>query len=103
MAGYGGRVELLPDHITPAGIRQEYPIHHKSKHLAWDWKSVKGLTYIVTDRGRWLKTIGRKEDDRCDCGSVQNAAHLVGGGEGRTEEQCWDDQEWCRAVADFLA
>ena len=70
---------------------------------------MKGLTYIATDRGplrSWLKKIGR-EDDQYDCGVAQSAAHimrcpLVGDGKGRAEEY-WNDQEWCEAVADFLA
>ena len=74
-------------------------------------RTVKGLTYIVTDKGplrSWLKIIGRRDDDRRDCGSIQNAVHLmrcpvVGDGKGRIEEEVWSDQEWCRAVADFLA
>lgn len=77
----------------------------------WDWKNVKDLTYVVTDRGplrSWLKTIGRRGDDRCECSSIQNAAHLmrcplVGDGKGRLEEEVWNDLEWCKAVAEFLA
>lgn len=60
LAVYGSRVRALPDKVTPAGIRQEYPIHHKPKHLGWSRKGVKSLTYIATDRGplrSWLKTI----------------------------------------------
>ena len=67
LAAYGGRVGLLPDQVTLAGIRQEYLTHHKPKHLEWDRKSVKGLTYMVTDCDplrKWLKTIARREDDR---------------------------------------
>ena len=54
---YGGRVMQRPDQITPAGIRHEYMIHSKPKHLRWSRRAVKGLSYIVTDRGplkRWL-------------------------------------------------
>ena len=56
----------------------------------------------------WLKLIGRNEDDRCECGEVQNAAHLlkcqlVGDGKGRQREECYKDSEWCRAVADELS
>lgn len=110
MMVYRGRVSQLPDQVTPAGIRQEYRIHSRPKHLGWDHKSMKGLTYIVTGRGPtrwWLKVIGRRDDDRCDCGSIQNAAHLlscplIADGMGRTVEECWEDQQWCRAVAEFL-
>ena len=64
---YGGRVMARPDRVTPAGIRQEFPaIHTKPRHLTWHRQSVKGLTYIMADRGplrAWLKVIGRREDD----------------------------------------
>ena len=55
------------DIITPAGIRHDFPIHTKPKQLRWTRKAVKGLVYVTTDRGplkRWLKIIGRSEDDR---------------------------------------
>ena len=66
--------------------------------------------YVMTDRGpmkAWLKMIGRSEDDKCGCGEVQNAAHLlqcplIGDGKGRSWDECKKDREWCRAVADFL-
>lgn len=43
-----------------------------------------------------LKVIGRRDDDKCDCGSTQNAAHLlqsprIGDGKGRTMEECYGD------------
>ena len=71
---------------------------------------MKGLTYIVTDKGpmrSWLKHIGRRDDDLCDCGEVQNAAHLlrcilVGYGKDRSLQECSKDSEWCKVVADFL-
>ena len=49
----------------------------------------------------------RNEDDKCGCGEVQNAAHLlqcplIGDGKGRSWDECKKDREWCRAVADFL-
>ena len=111
IATYGGRVMARPDKVTPAGIRQEFPIHTKPRHLKWHRQSVKGLTYIVTDRGpmrAWQKVIGRREDNLCDCGRIQNAVHLlccplIGDGKGRTLEECMEDSEWCRKVADFLA
>ena len=62
LRAYGGRVTGKADIITPAGIRQDFPIHSKPKHLRWTRKAVKGLTYVITDRGplrRWLKIIGR--------------------------------------------
>ena len=96
---------------SPAGIRQEYPIHPKPKHLGWDRKSMKGLTYIMTDRGplrSWLKKIGRREDDRCDWGSIQNAAHLiryplVGDGKGRAEDHEDDEDQVDNQVEEFFA
>lgn len=107
---YGGRVMGLADVMTPAGIRQDYPIHTKPKHIMWSKKVLKGFVYVSTDRGpmkSWLKVIGRSQDDLCECGEVQNAVHLrecrlVGDGKGRTLAQCQQDMEWCEAVADFL-
>ena len=51
LRGYGGRVMGLTDVMTPAGIRQDFPIHSKPKHLKWPRKAVRGLTWITTDRG----------------------------------------------------
>lgn len=111
IAAYGGRVMGRPDWITSAGIRQEFPIHSKPQHLKWLRKSLKGLVYIVTDRGppkRWLRIIGRGEEDRCECREIQNAVHLrrcglVGDGKGRSMEECIKDAGWCEEVADFLS
>ena len=102
---YGGRVMARVDRVTPAGIRQEFPIHMKPKHMGWRRQSVKGL--IMTDRGplgAWLKVIGRKDDDRCECGEVQNAAHLlccplIGDGKGRSlvasfRDKCMHEKSW---------
>ena len=107
---YGGRVAGRADVVTPAGIRHDFPIHTKPRHLRWTRKAVKGLIYLITDRGpmqRWLKVIGRSEGDLCECGEIQNAVHLrrcglVGDGKGRSIEECQQDMEWCKAVADFL-
>ena len=80
IAAYGGRVMARPGKVTPAGIRQAFPIHTKPGHLKWHRQSVKGLTYIVTDRGpmkAWQKVTGRAEDNRCSCGEVQNRVHLL--------------------------
>ena len=109
LRAYGGRVMGLADIMTPAGIRHDFPIHSKPKHLKWSRKAVRGLTYITTDRGplkRWLKFIGRSQEDKCSCGEIQNAVHLrrysiVGDGRGRSMEECQQDMEWCEAVADF--
>ena len=110
---YGGRVTGpgRADRVTPAGIRQEFPIHTKPKHLQWSRKALRELVYVTTDRGpqkRWLKIIGRSEDDLCGCGEIQNVVHLrrcklVGDGKGRQVEECQKDMEWCKAVADFLS
>ena len=56
----------------------------------------------------WLRIIGRREDNLCGCGEVQNAAHLlrcplIGDGKGRSLEECLEDSEWCKKVADFLS
>ena len=66
--------------------------------------------YVVTDRGPtkwWLKVIGRGESDKCECEEVQNAAHLrrcglIGDGKGREIEGCSEDEEWCKAVEEFV-
>ena len=110
MRAYGGRVIGLADVMTPAGIRQDFPIHTKPKHIKWSRKALKGLVYVSTDQGplkSWLKVIGRSQDDRCECGEVQNAVHLrrcqlIGDGKGRTMGQCQQDMAWCEAVVEFL-
>jgi len=47
-----------PDIATPPGIRQEYPIPPKVPlHMGWSTRTIKGLVYIVTDKGpqcQWL-------------------------------------------------
>jgi len=80
---------------TPRGIKQEFPVFPKAPaHLRWSSRAVKGLVYMVTDKGPQQQT-------------PQNAAHLlgcplVGDGRGRTSEQIWEDEKWCEAVADFI-
>jgi len=102
-----------PDIVTPAGIRQAYRLHGKApKHLNWSRWAVRGLTYMVTDKGpqaQWLKTIGKTDDASCVCDgwTPQNAAHLyvcpwVGDGRGRTRESIFEDAGWCEEVARFL-
>ena len=111
MRGIGiGRVMARPNLVTPAGVRQEYPIHHIPAHLKWPRKSVKGLTYVVMDKGplqQWLKRIGRADNNLCIYGQVQNAAHVmrcteIGNEKGWTLEEAYKDSEWCGAVVDFL-
>ena len=102
-----------PDIITPAGIRQAFRLHGKTPaHLSWSRWALRGLTYMVTDKGpqaQWLKTIGKTDNASCVCDgwTPQNAAHLyvcpwVGDGKGRTREQILEDAEWCEDVARFL-
>jgi len=102
-----------PDIVTPAGIRQTYRLHGKApKHLSWSRWALRGLTYMVTDKGpqaQWLKIMGKTDDARCVCDgwTPQNAAHLyvcpwVGDGRGRTREQMYEDEEWCESLARFL-
>lgn len=112
LRAYGGRVMQCVERMTPAGIRQDFPIHTKRKHLSWPRKAVKGLqiSYIITDRGptkRWLWVIGRSQEQMCECGEIQNGVHLrgckrIGDGKGRSIEECLSDMEWCAAVVDFL-
>jgi len=71
-----------PSLATPAGIRQMYQLFQK-KHMKWDRDEVRGLTYLHMDKGpmrHWLFKIGKAEDPRCECGGVQNAAHLLTSG-----------------------
>ena len=100
LRAYGGRVMQVANKITPAGIRQDHPIHTRPKHLEWSRKQVRGLTFIATDREpmkRWLAVIGRADESRCECGEIQNAVHLrrcerVGDGKGRSMEECFTDK-----------
>jgi len=98
------------DIATPAGIRQAYRVHGGAPaHLQWTRQAIRGLTYMVTDKGpqaQWLKEIGKVEDARCvyDGWTPQNAAHLyecpwVGDGKRRTRELAMKDERWCEAVA----
>ena len=94
------------------GIRAIFHSNRISKQVkTWDRNSVRGLTYITTDRGpqkSWLYRIGRAEEDKCKCGERgQNRAHImkckiVGDGKGTTLEAAGKDPEWCAAVWEFL-
>jgi len=60
----GERMHLhLSDIATPAGIRQAFPLHTKAPaHLSWSRDAIRGLTYLVTDKGpqrQWLKEMGK--------------------------------------------
>ena len=103
-----------PDIVTPAGIRQAYPLHTRApEQLSWPRQALRRLTYQETDKGphrQCLKEIGKTEDTSCMCDSwtPQNTAHLyvcpwVGDGVGRSREQARKDAEWCAAVARFVA
>jgi len=93
--------------VTPAGIKQEFPIYPRAPDVNWTARAVRGLVYMITDKGpqrQWLWEIGKCG---CDGWTPQNAAHLmvcprVGDGKGRQREALWEDEEWCAAVADFL-
>jgi len=73
-----------PGIATPAGIRQAYPIQAKAPpHLSWPTRAIKGLVYIVTDKGpqrQWMKEIGKTDEPLtrcvCDAWTPQNATHL---------------------------
>jgi len=95
-----------PEIATPAGIRQAFAMYTRPIHLKWDREALRGLTSITTDRGplkRWLQTIGRAEEDACECRVAQNAVYLlgcplVGDGRGRAMGEARWDPEWCRAT-----
>jgi len=98
---------------TPAGIKPELPIYPKAPaHMKWFPMAVKGLVYMVTDKGpqqQWLWEIGKSQEQWCVCDgwTPQDAAHLlgcpwVGDGRGRKREMIWEDEGWCEAVADFV-
>jgi len=108
-----GQRMLQPDIVTPAGIRQAFRPHDAAPdHLKWNSLALRGLTYMVTDKGPqayWMKEIGKADRGSCKCDgwTQQNAAHLyrcprVGDGKGRTREEIWKDEKWCEEVARFL-
>ncbi|KAF8417562.1 hypothetical protein EV426DRAFT_699641 [Tirmania nivea] len=112
-AAWVGKRMLRPDIVTPAGIRQAFPMGRPSKQTKWNREALRGLTYIVTDRGPqrwWLHKVGRAADPvcgLCEVGVAQNAAHLlrcpgVADGKGRRWEEIWDDPEWCEGVAEAV-
>jgi len=109
-----GKRMHMPDTATPAGIRQSFKLHGGGpEHLNWSWWAIRGLTYMVTDKGpqaQWVKTIGKVDDARCVCDgwTPQNAAHLyeclwVGDGKGRTREMIGKDEKWCEDLARFVS
>jgi len=118
-ANYRAKLEALngsllqkPNLATPASIKQAHPLYqHSSPVKSWDRQALKGLTYIVTDRGpfrHWLHHIGKAGDGKCKCGVTQNSAHItecgeVGDGKRRKIEEIWTDQAWCAEVYQFLS
>ena len=90
----------------PAGIKQRFRIYPKAPaHINWAPAALKGLVYMVTDKGpqqQWLWEIGKSEKPCCVCDgwTAQNAVHLmscpwVGDGKGRKSEMIWEDEKWC--------
>ena len=48
----GWRMQKIVIAATPAGIKQEFPIYPKAlAHLKWSSMALKGLVYMVTDKG----------------------------------------------------
>jgi len=48
----GRKRKYRGDIVTPAGIRQAFPLHSKAPdHLKWSRVALRGLTYLVTDKG----------------------------------------------------
>ena len=78
-----GQRRQRPMVATPAGIKQRFPIYPKAPaHLRWRPRAVKGLVYMVTDKGpqrQWMWDIGKEEEQWCVCDrwTAQNAAHLM--------------------------
>jgi len=94
-----GELMHWPDIVTPAGIRQAYPLHSRAPtHLSWSRQAIRGLTFLETEDASCV----------CDGWTPQNAAHLcrcpwVGDGVGRSREQARGDEKWCEAVARFVS
>ena len=86
----------------------KHVVHHKPWHLKWDNQGIKGLTYLVTDRGSlwWKDRVGKVASMTCRCRVAQNATYTclsLAERKGRTMEKLEvEGPEGCRAVADFL-
>jgi len=69
--GWMGMQMLKPEIITPAGIRQAFPLHSRAPHhMRWSRMVLRGLTYLVTDKSlqrQWLKEMGKTEGSSCVC------------------------------------
>ena len=108
-AAIWGQMMSEPSLVTPAGIRQTYPLFEKAPHLKWDRDALRGLMYLHTDRGpmkAWLHQLGRAPDPRWPWGGIQNAAHVMAsgcmGGRRRKWEEIWSDPEFCGEVTRFF-
>jgi len=112
MGGGDGVESAEAGYCHAVGIKQEFPIFPTAPaHFRWSARAVKGLVYMVTDKGpqqQWLWEIEKSDEQWCVCDgwTPQNAAHLlgcpwVGDRRGGTSEQVWEDEKWCEGVADF--
>ncbi|KAF8415775.1 hypothetical protein EV426DRAFT_661913 [Tirmania nivea] len=110
-AAWVGSRMLRPDIVTPAGIRQAFPMGRPSKQAKWNREALRGLTYIVIDRGSqrwWLHKMGRVEEDPlcrlCGEGIAQNTVSCPGvaDGKGWRWKQIWEDPEWCEKLAEAV-
>jgi len=98
-ANYRGTMTVLTGRFlhrrnitTPAGIKQAHRLYQPSTPVKnWNRQALRGLTYIVTDRGpfkHWLHQIGRAEDGNCRCGEI-HISELVGRTFGPTRSSAW--------------
>ena len=77
-----GRLLNQRQTATPGGIRALFRSNRISTQVkTWDRNSLRGLTYITTDRGpqtNWLCRIGKAEEDKCKCRERgPNGAHIM--------------------------
>jgi len=65
-----------------AGIKQEFPIYPAAPaHMKWTPVAVKGLVYLVIDKGpqrQWLWEIGKSEERCCVLDSTERCTPTVG-------------------------
>ena len=109
-AAYLGSLTNQHQTCTPAGIRQQFYTNRLTKQVKmWNRNALRGLTYVVTDKGPqkdWLHRMGVTEDYTCSCQEKlrQNSARCkdIGDGKGRTIEKAEEDEEWCEAVYEAL-
>jgi len=100
-----GRDMHQPDIAAPAGIRQAHRIYPRAPaHLRWSARAIKGLVYMVTDKGpqrQWIKEIGKTEEQWWCVMGGHHRMRWVGDGMGRSWQQMWGDERWCEQVAEF--